>query len=1530
MSKRKIAYISGGILLAPVVLVILLAVALYIPPVQRWAVDKACAWAEEETGYRVKIGEVRLAFPLDLRLGDVKAQDNEGDTLLLCNELKLSVPVWPLLKCQVDVDAFTLDKAYVNTKGLIGDTHFKGSVGRMEATTHGFQWKNNRIDVLKALMNDADLLVWLTDTAKTDTTPSAPWFIDIARADINHSRIRFALPGETETVNLLTSKTTALGGCIDTGKELYSLKDLSLLSSDLRLTLPGDTTTVALALSKATAREAYADLKAPRYGLTNLNLQTTKLRYADIGYYEALGLQLDSVSYADDRLTAAARLHTDHSELQAGIILPVSALSHGATDNLTAWVDGTLHPLDVKHIAVDMLPREYADLIPDEPLTLYAKASGTINNLNVHDLRMHMPSLARLTASGTLKDIAEDWRRGDLKVDVTTAQGMGRIVEYFAGDAVRIPSGTHLFGTTQFKGLDDFTGDLRLAAAGGEAQMKGHVNLKSEDYNLTATTQHLPLKAFVPDLATSPLTGQIEAQGHRFNPLEKGSTLHAKVNIRALSYDIYPIDNTRLVANMKDGKANVQFDMQNRMLQGEGTMRADLNESPLLPSQEGGDGNSDMALDMDACITEFNPRAIGLMSDTLTVGATFRANLRASSDFKRISSQGTLADICFISSDTLAQARDLHYDIVLRPDMTHALVNSGDLDLSLEAQDDISHIVSKAKAFYDEMMDEMSRKEVNQSRLTAMLPALQLSLEAKQSNPLTALLNMKGYTLRGLSMRLDSSPQEGLSGWARTGMFDVGALRLDTVYMDLSQDSTGLRLAACIDNFRKENPNRFTATMDGYALSNGAGADLVFTDEKGKTGMKLGVQAEVQEEGVNVSFYPEHPIIAYRRFTLNEDNYVFLGKDSTLRAGIDLLADDGTGLKVYGEPNAEGDNDITVSINRLNLGELSSVLVWMPPLSGYLSGDFHLTDANKTLSAMATVETQDFCYDGVNIGQLGSEIIYLPKKGGEHYAEAYLQYADEEVLEAKGSYFQEGEGSFVGDVHLNRLPLTLANAFLTGTGLELEGSSEGDFHAEGPLSTPVMNGELTFNEAHAKMPLYSVDFKMDPRPVEIRNSRLTFKDYALHSSGNNPLTINGDVDASDLSNIGVDLKLKTTDFELFNTPKNKLSVVFGKLYANMAATVHGTLNDLSVKGNLDVLDKTNATYILRDSPVSANDEFADLVTFTNFKDSTLVQSEPARSTAVDLNMALNISDAAKFHCLLSEKGDSYVDLMGGGNLGLRYTKQGQTLLTGRYTIEEGEMKYQLPVIPLRTFTITQGSYVEFTGDMLNPTLAIKATENTRASVTEDGAQRSVRFIAGVDISQTLNNMGLEFTLEAPDDGTIQNELAAMTPLQRNKTAVALMATGMYMTDDLSSLTSGFKGSNALNMFLQNSIQSIAGNALGTVDVNFDVGSNTTQTGGTTTDYSFQFAKRFWGDRIAVILGGKVSTGAEASNTAASIIDNISVEYRLDKGATRYVRLFYDRSAHDALEGNLMETGAGLVLRRKTNKLGELFLFKNPK
>ena len=98
-----------------------------------------------------------------------------------------------------------------------------------------------------------------------------------------------------------------------------------------------------------------------------------------------------------------------------------------------------------------------------------------------------------------------------------------------------------------------------------------------------------------------------------------------------------------------------------------------------------------------------------------------------------------------------------------------------------------------------------------------------------------------------------------------------------------------------------------------------------------------------------------------------------------------------------------------------------------------------------------------------------------------------------------------------------------------------------------------------------------------------------------------------------------------------------------------------------------------------------------------------------------------------------------------------------------------------------------------------------------------------------------------------------------------------------------------------NAFLQSEIQNIAGKALSTIDMSFGMENGVSSSGASTTDYSFQFSKRFLNNRMRVVIGGKVSSGADQVTTAESVIDNISLEYRLDPNSTRYVRLFYDRN-----------------------------------
>ena len=78
----------------------------------------------------------------------------------------------------------------------------------------------------------------------------------------------------------------------------------------------------------------------------------------------------------------------------------------------------------------------------------------------------------------------------------------------------------------------------------------------------------------------------------------------------------------------------------------------------------------------------------------------------------------------------------------------------------------------------------------------------------------------------------------------------------------------------------------------------------------------------------------------------------------------------------------------------------------------------------------------------------------------------------------------------------------------------------------------------------------------------------------------------------------------------------------------------------------------------------------------------------------------------------------------------------------------------MPIIPLKEFTIQDGSYVQWSGNPMDPMLNLTATERMRASVTQDdGSSRLVTFNVGVAIKQTLENLQLQFILSAPEDWT---------------------------------------------------------------------------------------------------------------------------------------------------------------------------------
>ena len=1502
----------------PIALFLLLAILLYIPPVQNFAVHQVANYLSGNLGMDVRIDKVRLAFPLDLAVHHMTAVE-KGDTLLNADRLRLNVKLMPLFEGRADVDGFELYGLVIDTKSYISDTRIKGHAGQLTAAAHGVDWEKELVNLDHARLHDADIYVTLSDTAKKDTTESkAKWNIAVKKVDIERSKVHLQMPGDSMRIYAKLGRAALRGGVFDTGRNYYAVKALQLQDCDVNYDIP--------------YIKPVAGIDPNHIAVKRLTLMLDTLSYNNEGVlraglrgltlHEKCGLDVTRLSgsvYMDTtqlRLPSL-RLRTPASRIDADVAFDFKAFSAGKGGHCQAVVDASIGYDDIRTLVTGYVDKAYLRALPHKPLAIKGTVSGNIDHLRLPALTLNMPGVLQASANGYTNYVTKDWRNGKFNFNLRTKSlaAVRQLMPASLKQSINVPDGLSLRGKAAFNG-SRYDADIKAGIGRGSLTAKAKLDVKRETYKVVATAHQLPIASIVRGVPVGPFSGSLRASGSGWDVMSPRASLTADAKVNALSYERYPLGGISVKANLRGGKAVAHFDADNPLLQGNGHIEALL-------------GRHNYEVAVKASLPNLDLKKLGVTADTLYFGTDIDIKATANKAFTAYALSGSIANNHFTTQRMSAMAKDILFDLATSRDTTTANISAGDLRLRLGAKGDIPHLGTHLARFANELQKEAKTYNIDQKRLKTFLPVMAFYLDAGRDNPLYNIARMKGYSFSSAYVNLNTDPHVGMTGDARMGALNVGALLLDTIDTHIFQDSTGVQMRGLVKNGKK-NPNPLEVRMRSYVMRSGAGIELSYYDSEGERGVDVGLQAALVDGGMNIHLYPENPVLAYRNFKVNKDNYIFLGKDNSIRADVDLLADDGTGLKIYGEPK-DSVNDLTVSVNQVNLGELSAVLPYMPKLSGMLSGDVHVTDdsQHKQLSAMASLTADNFKYEDMPLGNVGIDAVYLPKTGGEHHASAFISSNGEEVLACNGTYFDRDGGTFEGDAQLHDFPLQMLNGFMAGTDVALKGIAGGDLRVNGSLDKPVINGSLDLDSAHIYSDVYGFDLRTDERALDIKDSRIIFNDYRLFSTGREPMVLNGTFDMSDFERMRMDFAMRAKNFELINTRKKAQSMLFGKVYANYVGTLKGTTDNLSLRGKLEVLDRTDVTYILKDSPLSVDDRLHDLVQFTNFKDSTqTAQPEKAVDGGMDITMGISISDAAIFHCNLSDDGQSYVKLEGGGDMTLRMTQQGDMRMTGLFTTNSGEMKYQLPVIPLKTFQIVQGSYVQFTGDVMNPTLNIAAKERTKAVVTEDDRQRSVAFDVGVKITKPLNDMGLEFTIEAPEDLNIQNQLASMSAEQRGKAAVTMMATGMYMTDETMMSGSGFKANNALNAFLQSEIQNIAGSALKTIDINLGVESGTSQTGTSTTDYSFQFAKRFWGNRISVIIGGKVSTGADATNSAESFINNVSVEYRLDQGATRYVKAFYDRDTQDPLEGQLTKTGAGLVLRRKTDKLGELFIFRN--
>ena len=1522
---KKVLKWLGIAVLVPILLIVILAVLLYLPPVQNWAVKKVVAIASEKTGLEISIERVSLEFPLDLGIEGFRALHkndsivNQTDTIADVRKMVCDVRLLPLFQKRVVIDELSLTDANLNTNGFISDLRVKGCLQELWLSSDGIDLDQETVEVNGARLSEARLDIALSDTAAVDTTESTmKWIVNADSVSILKSSLMIHLPGDTLNAQAYMGRAVAREVLADLGGKIYRVGSLDWTQGRLNYDNRFEPEVSGLDYNHLALSDINLCVDSIEYAASN-----TSFIIKDLRAKEKSGLQVKHLSARvtmdDQRLTIPRlKLQTPDTEIETDLAMDFSTFDEQQPGAMKLRLNAQIGKQDVMRFAGDM-PQTFMRNYPNQPISIKGSVNGNMQHMVFTGLHINLPTAFRLTANG-VADHVTDLRK--LKADITLnarTENMNFVLA-LADPALmrnyRIP-GMAFDGTLKANG-PRYTANLTLREGAGLVKLKGSASMPTNakgdlltaamSYDADVSINRLNLHHFMPRDSIYTITADIKAKGNGTDFLSNKSRLIASAKVHQLQYGSWNLKQMSAEATLTNGHALASILGHNELLWGSIGVDAMLNTKKLMAT---------ISADLDKA----DLYRMRLADMPLTIGLC--GSVDVVSDMKLTHRVTGLVDEIYITGKKETLRPDfigLHINTTV--DTVIARIQSGDFIVKLDAQGNYERLLKKITILGDSVMAQMDKRIIDQPAIKRLLPEMKLHVESKRDNPMASLLKALDVQFKELMVDVNTSPVTGVNGQSYLYSLVYDSTRIDTIRLNLTQKGDRLTYQGQIRNNKRNPQFVFNALVDGAIHQHGALAGLRYYDQHDKMGVRLGVTAEMEHDGIRFKLLPERPTIGYKEFNLNKDNYLFMGRNKRIQAKVDLIADDKTGIKLYTE-NQDSTmlQDITLSINQLDLGEVTAVIPYLPRITGKLNGDYHiLQDKNENLSVASDMGVRQMTFEGSPVGNISTELVYLMKEDDTHAVEARLMLDDEEFGMLSGIY--KSDGFIDAKFDMTRLPLSLINGFVPDQLIGLEGYGEGSVTIRGTAQHPEVNGEMFVDSAYLVSVPYGIRMRFDSDPVRIVGSKLLLENFGLYSSHNDLLNLMGSIDFSDTDRILMDMRMRAQNFLLIDSKQQTRSVAWGKAFVNFMARLRGPLDELNMRGRLDVLGSTDMTYMLLDSPLSTDTRLDELVKFTDFSyPTTSVVTKPAPS-GLNIDLNVSVSQGAHIVCDLNADESNYVDLLGGGDLRMKYNSEGIDL-TGRYTLTSGEMKYSLPVIPLKTFHVKEGSYVEFTGDPMNPKLNITATERVKSNITTDmGSTRSVLFDCGVIITKTLNDMGLEFVIEAPEDQSISGELATMSKEERGKLAVGMLTTGMYLADGN---TGAFSMNSALSSFLQSEINNIAGSALKTLDLSVGIDNTTDASGMMHTDYSFKFAKRFFNNRLKIEFGGKVSSGnSDAMGQNQSFFDNVTMEYRLNQDATKNLKLFYNQNVYDWLEGYTGEYGVGFVWRRKLNSLLDIF------
>ncbi|MCM1020891.1 MAG: translocation/assembly module TamB domain-containing protein [Muribaculum sp.] len=1553
------------------IVVAILPLALYIPAVQDYVVPFALKKVSQASGLTIEADRFRLQWPLRINLEGVRLITAPADTMVALGSADIDVMALPLLKLDIRANAH-LENVLYRMGSPDSAMYINARVADFDLAPSSYNLTTGHVAISEANVDgaDIDLLINRESPSQPDSASSpVDMLIEAQKLTLRNVRYKMFMHETIDSLGACIPQAVLADGVVNMKGSKIDVDLLKIDGVDVAYIFPpADSTATTVPQS---IEEPSDSASLPwQINARHLSLTGRKATYAlsgaipqpglDMNYIEASNIELNVDSFYNcgsairvpltkfdatercgvklsangifemDSAAMYARdfnISTIFSDIKLQAMMGMGDFSKPQSVSLSMKLDARIGAHDIDMI----IPSTQALLKPlptQNDITLVADIDGTMASLNIHKLQAALPGCIELAAGGTLTEPTDmDRLGGQLSLHGAIKQPATLkplLAEISPNTPINLPQ-MRLDGTVMMN-RGNITGNLKAFAGTGDIALDAMWNGRLTDYDLNLNANSFPIDAFLPDMGIGHVTAFAKVNGHGFDPGNRQTHIDADVTVNRIEYLDHALEDIRMWAKLNAGKADAGIMSLNDWAD------FDLSASGQLDSLL-------YNIELDGDVRQLDLKRLGLSetenSGSLSLGGTIamtpgKQNYDAALQIKAL--DWKLGDVSlntpeiglkFISTDTTVSA-------ALDNETLAARFNSQcGLDSLLAA-------ITKTTAVLD---SAIAIRSIHIDSIHNALPQLSLNVKSGAKSVINGFLANSKITYSGFSFCAANDSAIHVDGLLTR--LKSPSFALDTISLAMRQQADSLLWNIGVDNRPGTMDNFAHVTAGGVLSSKGLRAQIDQQDIEGKTGYDIGAFIGLADSIAYLHLTPQHPIVAYKEWTVNPNNFVSFDLKNT-HFDADLQVSSGESylqIKTVHDHSHPGNSSeaesIEVKAANIQLSDWLSLSPFAPPIKGLAGADIDIywDPIQKSLMGKGAVNVSDLTYGKERVGTFDLGLGLSTNAQGVIHASTSLMVDSVKVITAVGALNDSTQPSpMTLDFNMIRFPLSVANPFLPEGMASLRGMLNGTMDVTGTLAEPQFNGFIQFDSAAVRVDMLGTDFTFPDTKIPMDSNVVKFNNYSIHAVNENPLVVNGEVNLKSLSDPGINLRLNANNMQIIGSEKKRGQDAYGKAFINANAKVRGNMNLLVVDASLNLLSGSNFTYVLNTTAaeLSQNTDQNSVVRFVEFADtSSISQADSVKNTgmALLLDAALTISPGTTINVDLSGNSQDKVQILGSGNLTFSMSPFSDMRLTGRYNIESGFARYTPPVISQKTFKFQSGSYVAFNGDIMNPILNIHANDELRANVTEEGQNsRLVNFIVSLSVTNTLENMDVSFDLSTNDDLTVQNELQAMSPEQRANQAMNMLLYNVYTGPGTKA--SSTMPSNPLFNFLASRLNSWAANTIKGVDIQFGVDQyDRTVEGATSTamSYSYKVSKTLFNDRFKINVGGNYTTDAgDSENLEQNLINDVSVEYMLNKAGSMYIKLFRHVGYESILEGEVTQTGLGFVYKRKLNSLTEMF------